>query len=199
MRVTFLLLMIALSAGFPGSGKVLAEEALLTAPPANSTLTVSCEGNKTAFDEIYFDAEYYGPTATLVYVLGISESDTLYLFGLLQNLEDSPIQLTDSRLGIISISRSGNYAAHNDTTSNLIAGSFTFTQLDTAEVISGYFSDNASLLGIKFPEKQIVKVGIAGKFSAQRDPNLADRVKHLNRKKSENTEEEEEYEEEPEE
>lgn len=193
------MLMIALYAGFPGGGKVLAEEALLTAPASSSTLTVSCEGNTTTYDEIYFDAEYYGPTATLVYVLGISASDTLYMFGLLQNLKESPIQLTDSRLGIINISRSGNYAAHNDTTSNLIAGSFTITQLDTAAVLSGYFSDNASLFGIKFPEEQIAKVSIAGKFTAQRDPNLADRVKHLGRKKSENSEEEEEYEEEPEE
>jgi len=181
--------MITLFAGFPGNGKVLAEEALLTAPASSSTLKVSCEGNTTAYDEIYFDAEYYGPTATLVYVLAISESDTLYLVCLLQDLKESPIQLTDSRLGIINISHSGNYAARNDTTSNLIAGSFTFTQLDTAGVISGYFSDNASLLGFTIPEKQIVKVSIVGKFSAQRDPNLADRV----------TEEEEEYEEEPEE
>lgn len=117
----------------------------------------------------------------------------------LQNLKDSPIQLTDSRLGIINVSHSGNYAAHNDTTSNLIAGSFTFTQLDTAGVVAGYFSDNASLLGIKFPERQIMKVKIAGKFTAQRDPNLADKVKHLRRNKSENSEDEEEYQEESEE
>lgn len=114
-------------------------------------------------------------------------------------MKDSPIQLTDSRLGIINVSHSGNYAAHNDTTSNLIAGSFTFTQLDTAGVVAGYFSDNASLLGIKFPERQIMKVKIAGKFTAQRDPNLADKVKHLRRNKSENSEDEEEYQEESEE
>ncbi len=130
-------------------------------PP--TTVTLSAGNTSTDFNAFVFTAfSFFG--IDMLIIMGANSSDTLAFatlsFGRLAT--DSPIALSDTLLGIAGTLGGGQITAVNGAGAS---GTLTFTRLDTTGVVSGEFSDNATLLGIAADESTVT-VSVSGGFVA---------------------------------
>ncbi len=128
------------------------------------TVTLSAGATSTDLKTFVFTAfSFFG--VDMLIIMGANASDTMAIatlsFG--QLATDSPISLSDTLLlGIVGTLGGGQITAVNGTGAT---GTLTFTRLDTAGIVSGEFSDNATLPGIDADES-VVTVSITGGFAA---------------------------------
>jgi hypothetical protein len=141
---------------------------------AQEVVHISGGGRSIDYSNLEFvTLDFFGIPFTTM--LAYSGPDTMAIVLYIIPQLDTPVDFSDTNLVIAASLDSLQYAFYNIEVDSLnptgfIQGSVTFTAFDTGQVITGFFADSSTLLGVNTADTSKFQSTISGSFRATRIP-----------------------------